>query len=159
MKLIAISGAKHSKKNLLAMKLSQNSDCIWILPYSDQPVRINSDNTEDKFIRLNKRQLDAKMNREKVLASVRVNEHRYIFFENQMNADYVVLIGDDTIIMQLKSDYDGKLVTIRCHSETEEHSDRALLSDKEFDIVYNYDTDDFDTLVFEVEDIYDYEVD
>ena len=158
MKLIVISGGKNSKKGLLAHRLADNSDCIWIKPYSDRTVPVNSDPVEDSFIRLNKRQLESKVSREVVLAETVVNGNRYVFFENQLNADYVVLIGDDRIVMYLKSNYEGQLITVRCHSESEQYSERNILPDKDFDIVYDYDKDDFDSFVVEVEDIYDFEV-
>ena len=146
MKLIVISGAKYCKKDTLAMKLSQNSDCIWIKPYSDRPVRINSDDTEDRFIRLNGRQLDDKINKEVPLAITEINGHRYVFFENQLNADYVVLTGDDRIVQYLKGNWDGELVTVKCHSNIEQPSKISILDDDEFDIVFDVDNDDYDFL-------------
>ena len=158
MKLIVISGAKHSKKSLVAFRLAQNSDCIWIKPYSDMDVPANGEPVEDRFIHLNSKQLDDKMEREVPLASVEVNGNRYVFFENQLKAEYVVMVGDDRIVAYLKGNYGGDLVTVRCHSRVEEYSDRDILSDREFDIVFDYDSDDFDTLVAEIEDIYNFEV-
>ena len=146
MKLIAISGPKYSKKDTLAMKLSQNSDCIWIKPYSDRPVRVNSDDTEDRFIKLNGIQLNTKINKEMPLAITEINGHKYVFFENQLNAEYVVLTGDDRIISYLKDNWDGELVTIKCHSNIEQSSEICTLDDDEFDIVFNVDTDDYDFL-------------
>jgi hypothetical protein len=158
MKLIVINGSKNSKKGLLAHRLSNNSDCIWIKPYCDKSVEVNSDPVDDKFIYLNEKQLESKIDNEVILAETVVNGNRYVFFENQLNADYIVLIGDDRIVSYLKSNYGGQLVTVRCHSESEEYSQRSILPDKEFDIVYNYDSDDFDNFVFEIEDINDYQV-
>ena len=144
MKLIVISGAKNSKKDLLASRLASNSDCIWIKPYSNKKVPINSDPVTE-FIRLNDKQLNRKLEQEVPLAETVVNGNRYIFFENQLNADYVVIIGDDRVVFNLKNNWKGEIVTVKCHSKSEEASSRFLLSDEEFDIVFDYDIDDYDT--------------
>ena len=145
LKLIVISGAKNSKKDLLAHRLASNSDCIWIKPYSDRTMPINADPT-DSFIRLNTRQLNDKMMREVPLAETVVKGNRYVFFENQLKGAYCVIVGDDRIVFNLKNNYESELVTIRCHSDTEKSSPRFLLGDEEFDYVFNYDHDDYDTL-------------
>lgn len=145
MKLILISGAKGSHKDLLASRLASNSDCIWIKPYSNRKVPINSDPV-DTFISLNDSQLNRKLEREVAIAETVVNGNRYIFFENQLNADYVVIVGDDRIIFNLKNSWNGELVTIKCHSDREQPSSRFLLDDNEFDHVFHYGVDDYDTL-------------
>ena len=158
MKLIVLSGAKHSKKDLVASRLAENSDCIWIRPYSDKKIPINRDADDYDFISLNQKQLNEKMAREVPLVETIVGGNRYVFFETQLLADYVVLIGDDRVVFNLKNNWDGDLVTVKCHSKGEVSSSRSLMDDKEFDIVFNYESDDFDSLVAEIEDIYNYEV-
>lgn len=145
MKLILISGTKSSKKDLLAHRLASNSDCIWIQPYSDKSMPVNAD-LDDRFIALNSKQLSDKMMREVPLAETVVNGNRYVFFENQLKGDYCVIIGDDRVVFNLLNNYEGDIVTIKCHSNSEKSSPRFLMSDDEFDFVFNYDTDDYDTL-------------
>lgn len=151
MRLILINGAKNSKKEIVAMRLSKNSDCIWIKPYTDSKLLFD-DNPH-----LNKEQLSRKMEREVPLCETVVNNHRYVFFENQLNAEYVVLIGDDRILDYLKNNYSGDMITVKVHSKDEEYSARNLLPDKWFDIVFNVDTDDIDELEELVGDIYHYQ--
>ena len=143
--MILISGARDSKKDLLAHRLANNSDCIWIKPYSDKAVPVNAD-PDDRFIRLNSVQLNDKMMREVPLAETVIAGNRYVFFENQLRGDYCVLIGDDRIVFNLKNNYEGDMVSIKCHSNSEKPSSRFLLEDSDFDFVFNYDTDDYDTL-------------
>lgn len=145
--LITISGAKNSGKNILAMKLAQNSDCIWIKPYTDKEYPVNIEDWEqDTMIHLNKKQLDTKMGHEVPFAETEIKGFRYVFFENQLRADFVVLIADDNMVSSLKREWDGELITIKCHSSKEEYSERNLLKDSEFDLIYNHDTDDYDDL-------------
>lgn len=151
--LIVISGAKHSKKDLLAMDLASNSDCRWVKPYTDKEVPVNQENWEmDEYIHLNEKQMKHKMERENVLVSIDLNGSRYVFFEYQMSSDYVVIIGDDRVVSHLKENWKGDLITVRCHSKSEEYSERNLLKDSEFDIVHNYDTDDYED--FEAKIVY-----
>lgn len=145
MKLILISGAKNSKKDLLAHRLANNSDCIWIKPYSDRSVPVNAD-PDDRFIKLNDIQLEDKMMKEIPLTETVVSGNRYVFFENQLKGDYCVIVGDDRIVFNLLNNYSGDIVTIKCHSNSEKPSSRFLMPDEEFDFVFNYDTDDYDTL-------------
>lgn len=154
MKLICITGAKNSKKHLLAMSLANNSDCIWIKPYTDK--KFSRDNPlDDMYIPMNSQQLTHKMEREVPLVVVELEEVRYVFFENQLNADFVVLIGDDRVASYLRNEWDGELITVKCHSDSEEFSERNKMLDKEFDIVFNYDNDDVDDLILEIGGFYD----
>ena len=150
MRLVVINGAKHSKKDIVAMKLAKNSDCVWIKPYTDSKFLF------DDYPHLNEEQLTRKMEREVPLCESVVNGHRYVFFENQLNAEYVVMIGDDRIITYLKNNWDGDLLTVKVHSKDEEYSARNLLPDKDFDIVFNVDMDDIDELEELIGDIYHY---
>ena len=153
MRLIALNGANNSRKEWVAWRLSDNSDCIWIKPYTDKP-RVYVDYEEDEMIHLNYPKLTYKMQREVPLAVTEVNNHRYVFFENQLNANYCVLIADDRVIEYLKNNWDGELITVKIHAYNEESSDRFQLKDDEFDIVFNVDNDDIDELEELVGDIY-----
>ena len=151
MKLIVICGAKNSKKTLLAQRLSSNSDCRWIKPWSDKPVPLNADDT-DEFIPISESKLSDKMEKEIPLCVTVIDGHRYVFFENQLNEEFVVLIGDDTILFNIKKNFKGDLLTVKCHSNDETESPRCLSPDSDFDIVFNYDTDDYD--YFEADIVY-----
>ena len=153
MRLIALNGAKNTKKEWVARKLSDNSDCIWIKPYTDRP-RVHVDYEEDEMIHLNYPKLSYKLERETPLAVTVVNDHRYVFFENQLNAGYCVSIADDRVIEYLKNNWDGELITVKIHSNDEESSDRFQSKDDMFDIIFNVDNDDIDELEELVGDIY-----
>ena len=143
--LIAICGAKNSGKESLAMKLSRNSDCIWIKPYTDKEYPVNIEDWEqDDMIHLNEKQLDNKMNHEIPLAVTEIKGYRYVFFENQLRADFVVLIADDNVVSYLKREWNGDLITIKCHSKEESYSERNLLPDSEFDLIYHKETTDYE---------------
>ena len=155
MRLIALNGAMNSKKEWVARKLAENSDCIWIKPYTDRP-RLAVDYDDDEMIHLNYPKLSYKMQREVPLAEVEINNYRYVFFENQLKAGYCVLIADDRVIDYLKNNWDDELITVKIHSNNEEPSKRFQLKDDMFDIVFNVDNDDFDELEELVGDIYHY---
>ena len=133
MKLIVISGAKYSKKNLLAFRLSNKPNCVWIKPYTNKRDPINAE-PHDKYIPLNDNQLMEKMDREVALASTILNGYLFVFFENQLKDDYSIIVGDDKIVHNTKSNWDGDIVTVKCHSPSEEPSSRFLFKDSEFDI-------------------------
>jgi hypothetical protein len=147
-----LNGAKNTKKEEIALRLSANSDCIWVNPYTDRRVAENQEEWEqDEFIHLNEKQLSDKMEREVPLAVTEVNGHRYVFFVTQFRADFCVIIGDDRLVTNLKNNWKGDLVTVRVHSDDEKYSERSMLKDSEFDIVYNIDRDDYDDLESEIE--------
>lgn len=155
MRLVTISGAKNTKKDFVAFKLAQNSDCVWVHPYTDfeHPINIE-DNERDDYAHLSKEKLTRKMEREVPLAVSEVNGHRYVFFENQMTAGFCVIIADDRIVSYLKNNWGGELITIKCHSKNESYSERNLLKDDDFDIVFDVDTGDYDELEELVGDIF-----
>ena len=147
MRIIILNGAKYTKKGVIALKLASNSDCMWINPYTDKPIPINEeDESSDMFIHLNTKQLDDKLNREIPLAEIIVNNNRYVFFETQFREDFCIIIGDDDVVSYFKNNWKGDLVTVRLHSNDEKYSERSILPDSEFDIIYNVDTDDYDDL-------------
>ena len=158
MKIIAINGAKNSKKDYVASKLACNSDCIWVKPYTDQENPVNLEEYEmDDYIHLNESKLTHKMNREIPLCETVINGHRWVFFETQFRAGFCVLLADDRIITYLKNNWDGELLTIKCHAKGESYSERCLLPDEEYDMIFDVDNDEIDLLEELVCDIYDYE--
>lgn len=146
MKLIVISGAKNSKKDLLAMSLANNPDVVWIKPYSNRKIPVNAD-PHDDFIALNDRQLNVKLSREVPLAETIVKGNRYIFFENQLKGEYAIIVGDDKVVYNIENNWDGDVISIRCHSRLEKSSSRFLMADEEFDYVFNWENDDLDKFV------------
>ena len=146
MKLIVISGARNSKKDLLAMRLSSSLDCVWIKPYSNRKVPINSDPVTD-FIPLNDNQLNDKLEREESLAETIAKGNRYIYFINQLKGDYSIITGDDSIMLSATHNWNGDIITIKCHSDKEMPSVRCLMSDNEFDVTFHYEDDDFEELL------------
>ena len=151
MKIIALYGGKNSKKDLLANRLANNSDVVYVKPYTDKEVPVYEEDWEmDDYIHLNAKQLSHKMEREVPLAIITLKSHRYVFFSTQFKENFCVVILDDAGLHGFKKMWDGELVTIRVHSDTEEHSDRCLMTDDEFDIVFNYDKDDYDELEHEI---------
>lgn len=148
MRLIILNGAKNCGKEIVARSLAKNSDCKFIRPYTDHT------GVDDEYIRLNESKLSAKMERENPLYETVIDGYRWVFFENQLNAGYVVLIGDDRLISYFRKNWSGELITVRVHSNSEEPSNRSNLSDDNFDIVFNVDSDDMDELEELVGDIY-----
>lgn len=153
MRLVIVSGAKYTKKDEVASRLAKNSDCIWIKPYTDKPSG-HVEYEQDDCIHLNEKKLSAKMEREVPLVSIETTGHRYVFFENQLVAGFCVLIGDDSVVSYFKNNWEGELITIKCHSKNEKYSQRNILGDDEFDIVFDTDTGDYEELEELVGDIY-----
>ena len=151
MRLIVLNGARNCGKEDVARRLAMNSDCRFIKPFTDHS---RDNGLDDDYIRLNKEKLDDKLDKENDFCLTEVKGYRYVFFENQLNAGYVVLIGDDRVVSYLQKNWTGELITVKVHSKNEEYSERFLLNDDDFDIVFNIDYDDFDELEELVGDIY-----
>ena len=141
MKIIAICGKPNSKKDYVAMKLSENSDISYVRPYSDKsiPVNIEPYESDDSYVYLSEYKLSVKMDKEVPLAVREIKGHRYVFFENQLRAEYVVLILDEATLDQLRKDYDGEIFAIYTTVTTCSHPEK-------YDVVFNPDTDDIDLL-------------
>ena len=149
MKIVTISGGKFTKKDWLAHRLAENSDVVYVRPYTDKKIPIYD---EEDYIYLNEKQLSAKMNQENplvVFTTARGN--RYIFFENQLRTEFCVLILDDAGVHAVKKEFGNNVITIRVHSRNEKPSDRVLMKDSEYDIVFNVDTDDYFDLENKIE--------
>lgn len=150
MRLITLSGGRHCKLDFVASELAKNSDCVWIKPYTDSKF------IYDDYVHLNEKQLDDKIKRDDPLVVTEVNGHRYVFFKYQLTGGYCVLIADDRTVSYLKNNWDGELITVRCHCKSEVYSERCLLSDDEYDIVFDVDNDTIEELEELVGDIYHY---
>lgn len=140
MKLVCICGEPNSQKDLVAMKLSQNSDVIYIRPYCDKKVPINLEAWDnDGLIHLSPAQLDTKMYCEKPLAVREINDTRYVFFENQLRADYIVMIVDENTLDNLRKDKRWDIISIYC-------TRTSCANPQKYDVIFNPDTDDVDFL-------------
>ena len=146
-----MNGAKHTKKDVLAMRLASKSGVVFVKPYTDKKIPINCEPSEaDDFIHLNETQLSRKIDNEIPLVISYINNSRYVIFENQLKADCVVLILDDAGVFNLKQNWGGEIITVKLHSKNEKPSNRNLMTDDEFDYVFDVDSDDFDKIVGEL---------
>lgn len=150
MKIIALNSAKNGKSDVVASKLASNSDVVYVKPYTDKPIPINEWD-EDDYIHLNDKQLSDKMDSEVVAVSCDIGDTRYVYFENQFSSGFVVLILDDGCIKTIKEQYGDDVITVRVKSNTEEPSSRmGNLRNSFFDIVFDYDIEDIDSLEWRI---------
>ena len=148
-KIITITGHKHTKKNDLARKLAKNSEVIWVQPYTDRPIpKSEIPEKYGEYHFTTKEELDYLIKNNDVLSVTTINNHRYVFFNFQITANYNVLIVDDYGVVDIKTRWKGKIYTIRVVSDNEEQSDRVgeFLYKHEFDTVFDVDKDDYDEL-------------
>ena len=137
MKIIAINGAKNTKKDVIALRLSNNSAVEYVRPYSSKKTA--------HFNWVEKDILKDMIDKEDVLCKTIIRGEIYVFFKFQFTEDYSVVIVDDYALVDLMSNWDDEIVTIRLKSKNAESSERfgSYLYDHEFDIVFNVDTDDY----------------
>ena len=148
-KIITITGHKHTKKTMVAEDLAKNSDVEFIKQYTDRPKpNYILDEEMGGYHFVSKEELDYMLKNEKLLQSTTINGHRYCLFESQLTAPYNVVIVDDYGVVDIKTNWTGKMLTIRLVSDNEEQSDRVgeFLYKHEFDLVFDVDNDDFDEL-------------
>lgn len=147
-KIITITGAKQTGKMELASKLSGNSDCVWVKPYTNSPNAY-----PDCYNVVNKETLSAMIDEEKPIFTTLIKGYRYVVFPSQLLAEYNVLIVDDYALIDVKDAWKNIIVTIKVHSEKEQKSERSgvYLYDHEFDIVFNTDTGNVYELEAEIE--------
>ena len=146
MKIIAVTGEKNSNKEWLARKLAENSDVIFIRPYTDKPTLVNQEPYEmDEYIHLTDSQLSYRMDREPLLICKRINGHRYAYFKTQLRADYCVIIVTADMIPPLKKEYGFELFTIYCHTG------QGCDDPTKYDYVFNSKEDSYDNLEERVE--------
>lgn len=143
MKIITITGAKHTGKVSLALKFASNSDCTWVKPFTDNPKAYS-----DCYEVVDKEYLSKMAEDEKPIFTTMIKGFRYVVFPSQLTSEYNVLIVDDYALIDIKEAWNDKLFTIKVHSNKEEPSQRSgvYLYDHEFDFVFNTDTDDYDDL-------------
>ncbi len=148
LKIVTLTGHKHTKKDYIAKKLAENSDVTYIQPYTDKPL-VGGISREEAgghhFI--SKEEMDYLLKREELLAMTKIVNTRYCFFKFQLQSAYNVLIADDYAVVDIKNKYDN-VFTVRVVSDNEEESDRVgeYLYKHEFDYVFDVDKDDFNEL-------------
>lgn len=148
MKIVSITGHKHSKKYELAYDLCRNSEVEFIKPYTDRELSVYDIKDEDCCIYVSKNTLDIMLENYPVLSMTRINGARYVFFKCQCTASYNVMILDDYALVQTRDNWNDELYTIKLYSKENTQSDRVgvYLYDHEFDEVFHYGEDSIDDL-------------
>ena len=149
MKIVAIVGHKHTKKDWIATKLSENSDVEYIRPYVGIDLPQNAEPHElSEYHVVLPQVLEDMLRTEDVLYYVEINGRIYAYFKFQMKSAYNVLITDDYGVIALKDNWDGELYSIFVKSQNQEPSKRVgeFLTPSEFDEVFDVDSDDLDEL-------------
>lgn len=145
-KIVTITGHKHTKKGIIATELARNSDVEYVRPYTARslPKDIEPSILEAEYNVVLPSVLDDMMKKEKVLAVTEIGKHKYVYFEFQFRKPYSVIIADDYAVVNIKSNWDGKIFTIRAVSDKEEPSERVdeFLYKHEFDTIFDYERDD-----------------
>ena len=148
MKIVTITGHKHTKKDYVAMKLAENSDVEFIQPYVDVelPKGVEPDEFDGYHIVL-PAVMDDMIRDEEVISITEINGRRYVFFEFQITADYIVVIVDDFGLKAIKDKYKN-VFTVLLKSKNQEPSERVLefLKPSDFDVVFDVDTEDISDL-------------
>lgn len=153
MKIITLTGAKNTNKELLAYKLSQNSDVGYIKPYTDREIPEDAEECDvNNYNYVSKDRLDEMIEEDEVLCKTLVNGDRFVFFKSQLEHSYNVMIVDDYTLVDLQSNWKKELYSIKVKSNGEKPSNRigTYLYDHEFDTVYNTDSDDYDELEWRI---------
>ena len=149
-RLITLTGHKNTKKDWVAGKLAENSDIEWIKPFTDKKKDIGKDSEEcGGYHFISKEQMDEKLRDEEYIAKVTVNGNRYVYFKSQLTYDFIVLIADDYMLMELfQSIPRNNLYTVKVKAKDQIESDRvdSYLFDHEFDKIFDVDHGDIDEL-------------
>lgn len=150
MKIVTLTGNKNTKKDYVASKLSENSDVHFIKPYTDAPLPIGEPSEKyGGYQFISKEELDWVIENEEVISLRKINGHRYVYTESQLQAGYNILVVDDYMLLDVRENYPIRdIYSIKLRSKNEKKSDRvdSYLFDHEFDEVFDVDSDDFDEL-------------
>lgn len=152
-KIVTITGHKNTKKDFIAEKLAMNDDIEFVHPYTarELPQGIEPADMGEYHIVL-PTVLDKMIEEENVLSITEINGHKYVYFEFQFKEPISVVIADDYAVIDIKKNWThfngGDVFTIRAVSDNEEQSDRVgeYLYKHEFDVVFDWNKDDFDVL-------------
>lgn len=152
MRIVTLTGAKNSGTDKIASLLSENSDVGYIRPYTDKNIPFGEiAELYGDYHHVAPEVLDQMIEDEEVLSINYVNGTRYVFFKFQLEYDYNILIADDYTVVNIKTNYDD-VYSVMVHSKDEKPSNRVgvYLYEHEFDEVFNYDTDDIDSLEWRI---------
>lgn len=142
-KIIALNGDKHSKKDIVALKLAKNSSVEYVRPYSTK------DNIEYNFAT---KDAMLKMFDEKApLLFFHLDGELFAYFKEQFVADYCVVIVDDFSLISLKNAWNGDFMSVKVVNDKSEKSDRYCVYDLDYDIVFDVDVDDIHMLEAKLE--------
>lgn len=139
-KIIVLNGEKNTKKETIALRLANNSDVEYVVPYSTK------DNPHFNYMR--REDLLGKIKKDDPIMTTHLNGEIYVYFEEQFTADYCVVIADDFALIELLNCWNGDVITVRLVSDKSEKSERSnvYLYNHDFDIVFDVNNDDFNTL-------------
>lgn len=148
--IISLTGHKNSGKLSVEFDLAKNSAIEYVKPYTDRP---SNEIWDDCYYFVSKGELDELICEKEVLYQTMVNGYRYVFFKDQLTADYNILILDDYGVAELQSKYRKYLYSVKVVSKKQRDSDRVgvYLYNHEFDEVFDYDTDDITDLEYRIE--------
>lgn len=151
MRIISLTGVGN-RTYWVAFKLGNNSDVAFIQPYTDK-VKLNSAEIEAGYHQVTKDTLDLLIESEEVLSSTMINGNRYVFFKFQLSEAYNVMIVDDYALVDLQSNYDGELYTVKVVTDENLKSQRigVYLYDHEFDEVFDPKNDDYDEFEWRIQ--------
>ena len=150
-KIITLTGHKHCQKDIVAYMLDtyNNGFVTWVKPYTDAPLNLGEFSEENGgYTYLSKEELDFEIKNKNVLSITKVNNHRYVYFEEQMTNEWNVIIADDITVINAKEKWKDNVTSVKIVSESEEKSDRVnqYLFDHEFDFIFDVENDCFDDL-------------
>jgi len=151
-KIVTLTGHKNCKKDIVASRLSENSDVEWIKPYVgiNLPKGVEPIEMADRFHIVLPQVLEDMIRQEKVLYKILINGKWYVFFEFQLTHDYNVMILDDLGVITLwdKDVWAGETYNIFVTSKQETPSERVgeYLNKTDFDEVFDADVGDIHEL-------------
>lgn len=147
MKIVTLTGSKNCGKDVIAEKLSENSDVVYLKPYTDKKP-LSSAELIVGYNVVSKNELDQMIKDNEVLSITRVNGHRWVYFKFQLTEAYNIMIVDDYGVCDVRTNWNGDLYSVKVVSKNMQDSDRVgvYLYNHDFDEVFDYDSDDFDEL-------------
>ena len=139
-KIIVLNGEKYTDKISVALRLASNSDVEYSVPYSTK------DDPNYEYMR--KKELLELIKQDTPLMTTHLKGEIYVYLKSQFTADYCVVIADDYALIELQNTWKGDIITVRLISEKSEKSERSnvYLYNHDFDIVFDFDNDDFHML-------------
>ena len=148
--IIAIIGKPKSGHIKLAYMLSLNSAVDYLYPWTDNPSDIYLE-----YHQVSKGTLDILIEEHDVLTVTMIDGYRFVYFKDQLKADYNILILDDYTLAELRSTYE-RLYSIKVWSKGQEDSERVgvYLYNHEFSEVFEYGVDEVEDLEWRIEEYF-----